>query len=198
MMSMWRNAWEKATLYLPIALMAILALGSWWLVRNAPSAPRSEQTAIASQEPDYSMQNFMVKDFDAAGRMQSEMRGVRADHFPHNDTFEVQMVDMTGFAADGSTTHAQGNKGISNADASEVQLWGDAVVVRTPAKNAPAMRFEGEFLHAWTQEEKVRSHLPVVITRGKDQFKGDSLAYDNVSQAVEMQGRVRGVIQPGK
>ena len=192
-----RLAWERMSLYLPVILMVLLALGSWWLVRNAPSAPQAVQSSEISEDPDYTMHHFMVKDFDARGRMQSEMSGARADHFPRTDTLEVKMLEAHGFAPDGTVTQAKGDKGISNADSSEVQLWGNAVVVRTPANKAPVMRFEGEFLHAWTQEERVRSHLPVVITRGKDRFTGDSLAYDNVSQTVQMQGRVRGVLQPG-
>jgi lipopolysaccharide export system protein LptC len=32
-----RQGWEKFSLYLPIILMGMLALGTWWLVRNAPA-----------------------------------------------------------------------------------------------------------------------------------------------------------------
>ena len=31
-----RNAWDRAVVYLPIVLMAVLALASYWLVRMAP------------------------------------------------------------------------------------------------------------------------------------------------------------------
>jgi len=198
MMSAVRRSWEHLSLYLPVLLMAVLALGSWWLVRNAPSAPRAAVDRPVSHEADYSMTHFMVKDFDALGRMQSEIRGVRADHYPDTDTMEIEKVDMRGFAPDGVKTTATALKGISNSDASEVQLWGNAVVVREPLPPKSPMRFEGDFLHAWTQEERVRSHLPVVLTQGKDRFTADSLNYDNVSQVVQMQGRVKGVLQPGR
>lgn len=198
MIATLRRSWEQLSLYLPVLLMAVLALGSWWLVRNAPSAPRATVERPVRHEPDYSMKDFMVKDFDAAGRMQSEIRGTRADHYPDTDTMEIQQVDMRAYAPDGVKTTATANKGISNSDASEVQLWGNAVVVREPLPPKSSMRFEGEFLHAWTKEERVRSHLPVVITQGKDRFTGDRLDYDNVSQVVEMHGRVKGVLQPGR
>jgi hypothetical protein len=32
-----RQGWEKFSLYLPVILMGLLALGTWWLVRNAPA-----------------------------------------------------------------------------------------------------------------------------------------------------------------
>ena len=34
----WRRGWESFTIYLPVILMGLMALASWWLVRNAPSA----------------------------------------------------------------------------------------------------------------------------------------------------------------
>lgn len=193
-----RRSWETLSLYLPVLLMAMLALGSWWLVRNAPSAPKAQQERPVSHDPDYTMTEFMVKDFDAQGRMQSEVRGDRAEHYPDTDTMEIQNVDMRGYALDGSKTTATAKKGISNSDASEVQLWGNAVVIRQPLPPKTPMQFEGEFLHAWTQEERVKSHLPVVLTQGKDRFTADQLDYDNVSRVVQMQGRVRGVLEPGR
>ncbi|WP_370680351.1 LPS export ABC transporter periplasmic protein LptC [Comamonas sp. GB3 AK4-5] len=198
MMAAVRRSWEQVSLYLPVLLMALLALGSWWLVRNAPTVSRPVAERPVLHEPDYTMLHFMVKDFDAKGRMQSEIRGDRGDHYPDTDTMEIQQVDLRGFAPDGTKTTATARKGISNSDASEVQLWGNAVVVRQPLPPRTALKFEGEFLHAWTQEERVRSHLPVVLTRGEDRFTSDKLEYDNVSQVVQMQGRVRGSLQPGR
>ncbi|MNR39955.1 hypothetical protein D3C85_1582030 [compost metagenome] len=63
-------------------------------------------------------------------------------------------------------------------------------------KRAPELRFEGEFLHAWTNEERVRSDQPVVLWRGTDRFTANSLNYDNLDQVLQLDGRVRGVMQP--
>jgi lipopolysaccharide export system protein LptC len=51
-------------------------------------------------------------------------------------------------------------------------------------------------LHAFLNEERVTSHKPVVLTRGNDQFTGDSFAYDNLDQVANLKGRVRGVLMP--
>ena len=58
------------------------------------------------------------------------------------------------------------------------------------------MEFAGEFLHAFVNEERVKSHKPVVLTRGGDQFSGDSLVYSNVTGIAELKGRVKGVLMP--
>ncbi len=42
----------------------------------------------------------------------------------------------------------------------------------------------------------MQSHKPVLLTRGRDQFTADTLAYDNFSQVIELNGRVKGRLVP--
>ena len=191
--------WEQASIYLPVLLMALLAMGTWWLVRNAPKPQQSNAEQMVSDAPDYVMAEFSVHQFDRAGRLQSVMTGDEARHFPRTDTLEVDAVRTRSMAPDGMVTTASAQRGISNADSSEVQLVGNAVVERQlPNQPDQVSRYTGEFLHAWTNEERVESHLPVVLTRGNQRFEGDAMKYDNLSQVVELKGRVKGIIHPNK
>lgn len=194
-----QRVWEQVSIYLPVLLMALLAAATWWLVRNAPKPLVASADPTMSTEPDYTLQDFSVLQFDAAGRMQSEILGDMARHYPATDVLEVDEVRTRSVGLDNVVTTTSAHRGISNSDASEVQLWGNAKVQRTTPNNAAGlMRLEGEFLHAWTNEERVQSHLPVVLTRGNNRFSGDSLKYDNLSQVIQLQGRVKGVIQNNK
>ena len=60
----------------------------------------------------------------------------------------------------------------------------------------PRLEFQGEFLHAWVNEERVRSDQPVTLKRGADTFTADSMDYDNLDQVLQLNGRVRGVLMP--
>ena len=203
-MTRWiQQGWDRLSLYLPVVLMGLLAMGTWWLVRNAPMPLSTTQRSVPADQPDYSMKNFAVKSFDAKGRLQSEVRGDVARHFPASDTLEIDKAHMRSIAPNGRLTIATSNRALSNGDGSEVQLFGDAVVTREamPAHNGapaqPQLQFRGEFLHAFTQEEKVRSNQPVTLTRGNDRFTADSMEYDNLDQVLQLNGRVRGVLTPG-
>jgi lipopolysaccharide export system protein LptC len=59
------------------------------------------------------------------------------------------------------------------------------------------MEFRGEFIHAFMETERVKSHKPVELKRGTDWFTADSLDYDNLEQVLELRGRVKGVLVPG-
>ncbi len=194
-----QRMWEQASIYLPVLLMAMLAMGTWWLVRNAPKPLQNNVDQVVSDAPDYVMDNFSVHQFDGAGRLQSVMTGEQARHFPKTDTMEVDDVRTRSIALNGMVTMSSADRGISNSDSSEVQLIGNAKVERVqPQQPGLTTRYTGEFLHAWTNEERVESHLPVVLTRGKNQFTGDRMKYDNLSQVVELNGRVKGIIYSDK
>ena len=197
-----RQTTERLSLYLPILVMAVLALGSWWLVRNAPRAPGVTGAQPVRHEPDYFMRDFAVKNFDATGRLQSEVRGAVMRHYPDTETLEIDEVRMRALGQDGRWSVATARRALSNADGSEVQLFGNAVVTREPLPPQPGktpqprMEFRGEFLHAFTQTERVRSNQPVTLIRGDDHFTADAMEYDNVEQVLQMRGRVRGILMP--
>lgn len=201
----WRvvsRLWDRMSIYIPLLMMGALALGTYWLVRNTPIFGAPEPVSAVTHEVDYFMRGFTVKTFDEGGKLKSEISGVEARHFPDTDILEIDQVRIRSIDAAGQLSTATAKRAYANSDGSEVQLVGDALVVREPGQNAagvatPRMQFRGEFLHAYLNEERVKSHKPVVLTRGADQFSGDTFAYDNFEKVVNLKGHVRGVLVPG-
>ena len=183
---MLRLIWERASLYLPVLLMGVLALGTYLLVRNTPVFGPPAAAKPLTHDPDYFMQNFSVRTFHASGQLKSEVLGAEAWHYPDTD---------------GQLTTATANRALTNADASEVQLIGNAVVIRQPVGQAGEvavpMEFRSEFLHAFMNTEQVKSNKPVELTRGQDRFSGDAMDFDNLGRVVELHGRVKGTLVPG-
>lgn len=196
-----RGGWERVAIYLPIILMGLLALGTYWLARNTPSLGTPEAQRAATHDPDYFMRRFSVKTFDAAGHVKSEVYGTEARHYPDTDTLEIDQPRIRSYNGRGELTVATARRALSNGDGSEVQLFGDAVVTReaTSAQGHQRGRveFRGEFLHVFVNTERVKSHRPVQLTRGGDRFTADSMDYSNIEQVMELRGRVHGVLHPG-
>jgi lipopolysaccharide export system protein LptC len=196
-----RGAWERISIYLPIILMGLMALGTYWLARNTPTAAPPETRRAVSHEPDYFMRRFSVKTFDAAGHLKTEIYGSEARHYPDTDTLEIDQPRIRSFDARGQLTVATARLALSNADGSEVQLFGNAVVTREATTDAsgrvqPRMEFRGEFLDAFLDTERVKSNKPVELLRGTSRFTADSLDFDNREQLLELNGRVHGSLAP--
>ncbi len=193
--------WERLSLYLPLVMMGFLAVGTYWLVRNTPAAYEAEAARPVNHEIDYFMRRATVKTFDDTGRLKTEIFGTEARHFQDTETLEIDQARMRSTSPEGRLTTATANRALSNDAGSEVQLIGNAVVVREPMQNPdgswlPRLEFTGEFLHVFMNEDRVKSHLPVVLKRGSDEFSGDTFAYDNLDQVANLKGRVKGLLVP--
>ncbi|HEX2540783.1 MAG TPA: LPS export ABC transporter periplasmic protein LptC, partial [Caldimonas sp.] len=68
---------DLASAYLPLILMAVLAGGTWWLVRNAPPDERRVEAPAPVHEPDYVMTRFVVQRFGADGALRTQIEGER-------------------------------------------------------------------------------------------------------------------------
>jgi lipopolysaccharide export system protein LptC len=174
-------------------------LGTYWLVRSTPMFATSAVDQQQGHDPDYFMEKLAVKTFDVEGRLKSEILGLEARHFPDTDTMEIEQVKIRNFNEMGHLTTATANRAISNSDGSEVQLIGNALVVREAVvdkfgKEIPRMSLRSEFLHAYMETERVTSHKPVELTRGNDQFTADSMEFDNFDQVMQLHGRVHGTL----
>ena len=195
------STWDRISLYLPVLLMGFLALGAYWLVESTPAVDLPVAGGPLRHEPDYFMKNFSVRTFVESGRLKSEVFGTAARHFPHSDTLEIDLVRIRSFDEQGRLTTATANRALTNGDASEVKLFGKALIVREAVvgplgQASPRIEFRGEFLHAFMDTEQVKSHLPVELRRGKDVFAADSMDYDNMQKMMNMQGRVKGILAP--
>lgn len=206
--SLWRRTlglWDSASLYAPLLMMGFLASGTYWLVRNTPNIPSEVAAVPATHEVDYFLRHFTVRSYDAAGILKSELRGVEGRHYLDTDILEIDKAQLHNLNPAGDVINATGNRAYSNGDGSEIQLTGNAVVVRelrlekaagNAAKTVPRLEFRGDFLHVFLNEERVKSHKPVVLVRGADHFSGDSFEYNNLTGVANLKGRVKGVLVP--
>ena len=200
--------WPLQTLlanYLPLLLMALLAIGSWWLLKNTPKQEGVDVLAPAKHEPDYQMQNFELQRIGADGLLRVRIEGRALRHYPDTDTLEIDGISLRSYGADGGLLLATANRAISNSDGSEVQLLGGVHVQRFdpavkgptkgPAKStangAPKLEVRGEFLHAFTNTEILRSHLPVQINYAGGELKAQSFEYQYLTSRLSFGGRTQ-------
>jgi len=197
------RVWDWLGIYLPVLLMGLLVLGTYWMVRNNPIPEAAAPTAAPPKlhEPDYLMKGFSLRTFAPDGRLKSEISGDVARHFPDTDTLEIDKVRMRGISPANQVSTATAGRALSNGDGTEVQLFDDARVVREAGNDAsgrlaPQVQIESDFLHVFMDTERVKTHRPVRITRGGDRFSGDGMAFDNIARTLDLHGQVRGQLAP--
>jgi lipopolysaccharide export system protein LptC len=186
---------ELLASWLPLLLMLLLALATWWLVENSPRPPGPVVERPVSPEPDYTMTRFALERFDAQGRLKLRIEGAQLRHYPADDRFEVDAAQIRAVAPDGRVTLAQARRAVGSGDGSELQLLGGAQVTSTDARGQPLV-MRGEFLHIFLVTEQVKSHLPVQVTMGASELRAAGLEYDHPTQRLELKGPMRLVLPP--
>ena len=186
---------DALSAYLPLLVMGLLALASWWLVKNSPRLGGVEPERPVNADPDYTMEQFSLERFDAAGRLKLRIVGARMKHFPATDRIEIDAAQIRAVSPDGRITVAHARQAIATGDGSEVQLLGQAEVTSTDANGAPLL-MRSEFLHAFLVTERVRSHLPVLVRLGSSEMRVAGLDYDHAARRLDLKGPMRAELAP--
>jgi lipopolysaccharide export system protein LptC len=184
--------------YLPLLLMAFLASGTWWLVKNTPLISEPGEQAAPRHEPDYRMANFEIQRIGADGRLNVQVAGAELRHYPDTDTVEIDQVRVRAVGPDGSLAIAEAKRAISNGDGSDLQLLGNVHLRRLPpgsGENAPAqLEVRSEFLQVLANSEIMRSHLPVTIRQGGATLHAQNFEYRHLTGQVRFTGKAQGQI----
>lgn len=186
--------------YLPLLLMALLAGGTWWLVKNTPLLDGPGEQAAPRHVPDYVMDNFELQRIGADGRLHVQVTGKQLRHYPDNDTVEIDQVRVRAVAPDGTLAIAEARRALSNGDGSDMQLMGDVHLRRMAASagdvDTPLLDVRGEFLQVLANSEILRSHLPVTIRQGGATLNAQNFEYRHLTGQVSFTGKAQGQIPP--
>ena len=195
----WRSLRDQASsqvgMYLPVVVMALIALGSWWLLSNAPSYDTPKAPQALRHDPDYFMRDFEVQQYSAEGQLRNQLHGREMQHYPDTDSFTVDAPVFLALDEQGRRMTATAKRGTSNADGSQIELYEDAHVRRVaPDAAEPPLNFTGDHLRVFADDKRVASDQPVVLTRGTQTFTGDTLRYDHNTGMAELKPRAKAVL----
>lgn len=187
---------DRLVLALPLVMVAALALGSYWMVRSAPSVDTGELPRPPDDTPDYLIEGFTLQKFDSNGHLSALLQGASAQRLPDAPWIEIEKFTFFSIDAQGAVKRASANHGLSNPNSNEFELRGQALMVREahPAGDYPRLEIRGDFLHVWTDPEKVESDQPVQLAYGKHRIRADSMQYDGTTRTLQMDGRVQATL----
>lgn len=193
--------WDRLSIYLPVLLMLLMALASYWLLRATPEPEMQGPAPEVTHEPDYFMRRFSVKVFEPGGALKTELYGSEARHHPDTGTMVVDAARIRSFGPQRQLSTATARQITSNDAGTEFLLEGDAAVVRQASRGPrgellPRIEFHGEQLRVVTDPEHISSEKPVVLVRGLDQITADTLDYHGDARVAELTGRVKAAFAP--
>ena len=190
-----RKLADQLTAYVPLALMAVLAGMTFWLLRLTPVPDEVHTAPVAPKVPDNYLVNFVARSFDASGELSSQVAGDAAQHLPATGELRIQVARMIAWGDNSTTTDSTSNNAVVNQAQTQFELTGDVVVNRR-APNAPHVQIVGQQLFIDTELDRMRTDWPVVVRRDADEIKAQRMVVDNASGITQFDEQVRAVLQP--
>jgi lipopolysaccharide export system protein LptC len=180
---------------LPLLLMGLLALGTWWLVKNSPRPLAPREAAAPRAEPDYAMQEFLVRRFDAQGEQKVRVQGREMRHYESPERVEIDQARVLVRATDGREALLTARRAVSDPRGERVQLLGEAVVTSRAADGQP-LRIASESLELDGPRQRLSSRQAVQVESGASTMRAAGMDYDHLRRHLALAGPIRAVYMP--
>lgn len=181
----------------PLLLVGVLAGLTFWLQRI--SEPQSaDRSGRDRHDPDFIVDTFTVRRFNAEGALQHTLAATRMMHYPNDDTTMVVAPRVTFHSTPPSQLTAE--QALVSKDAQSVRLERNVRLSRGAAAGGLGTEITTTRLDIVPDLETASTDTPVTITQGRSVVTGSGLIADNKIQQTTLFGPVRGIIHrdPGK
>lgn len=183
----------SGTRLFPVALMAALAALTFWLDRSMQDED-SGRDGKKRHDPDYVVDRFQVRRFNADGELQHSLVAQKMLHYPDDDSTSVIDPQLTYHRT--PPAHLAADTAWLDKDGKHVRLDGNVRVTRDAIDNQPPTRIDTSVLYAAPDDEFAHTDAPVTITQGRTVIHGTGMETNNRTHVSVLFGPVRGTIYP--
>ena len=194
-----RRIMEMVSAYLPVLLMGLLALGTWWLVKNTPlpdATARRGAAAPRARLHDAPLHGAALCPRRHAARADRGRRSCATIPTPTRSRSTTCACARSSPDGRMSLWRPRGARS-STATAARCSCSAAHRSCARPPARTPAIEFRGEFLHAFLQ------HRAGALAPAGDGHAGrrprcapTRWSYDNLDRVVQLKGRVRANFMP--
>jgi lipopolysaccharide export system protein LptC len=190
----------QALKFLPMLLMAVLTLGTYWMVQmNEPNLDTEKQKRHV---PDYIMDGIVVTTLGPEGNTKFRVAGQKLVHYEDDASSEIDWPIARRFHETKPAITVKSDKGFLDGDMTVLDLVGNASLTR-PAQAASATQAGSARLFMSSSkftvlmnEDIVKTNRPVNLEQGLSIMTSQEGAiFDNVHQKLTMIGQVKGRIE---
>ena len=186
----------RGSLWLPLAILGLLAALSFWIERSVQVADTGGQAGRT--DPEGIMENFEALRTDPAGQPQYRLSARRLKHYSGNKLTELEAPRFVQLDPEAGEVRAMAREATVSADGEEVDLRGDVVVERAARPGQPAMTLRTAQLLVYPERDLLRAPGTVEIQDGVQSVRAGAMEYDASQRIIKLSGRVQARYLPAK
>jgi len=150
---------------LTILLFALAAGSSWWLYQQIKPTEPSQQIQ-ASHDPDYFIEDFVVRSMNAKGQIKHRLKGIRMMHFPDDDSAELESPELELYVDAVPTWKINAERGLIFSGGDQVKLLGEVRMKRHAEREQDVIYAQTRDVLVKPDEEYAETEQLVTITSG--------------------------------
>jgi LPS export ABC transporter protein LptC len=175
-------------LVLPIAALAVIALGSLWLVTNARTHNASRAGDTQSL-PDIIIDNFAASKLDAGGETRFRLKAQNLTHYGDGSA-ELANVVLQSFEPGQPAVDMRAPRGkISRATdgSDEVRLFGDVTIQSREEGRFPSMLLNAPEVLVWPDLKRARTIGNAVLTSARGSARAARIDMDLTTRVSRLE-----------
>ena len=182
---------QRLTAWFPVLLLAAVAAVTVWLDRHV-QPPETANTGKARHDPDYIAENFTVTRIGPDGAVRYKMKARRMQHYPDDDTTDLEAPNVVNFRDAGITMTASSKTAKLSSNGDDVYLQDDVRLTRSAYDNHSELLMLTTWLHVVPDDGTARTDKPVRIQDATTLITSDGLEFDNKTRILKLLSNVRG------
>ena len=184
----------RFTSLIPLIAMAALAGITWWLLQATAPPPHEGEVKPKEHTPDYFADNFSVSELDQSGATQYRLTATHLVHYEDDELSDLVKPAIRAFQPGKPIVTATGDTGTVNGDASIIDLYQNARILRAAGDGDPAMQADSSHFRVLVNDDVIETEKPVKLQRGLSVMTASGMNYNNVTRVMQLFGNVKGAI----
>jgi lipopolysaccharide export system protein LptC len=179
----------RGSLWLPLAILLLLAGLSFWIERAVQLPSNGRQAA--KTDPEGIMENFDALRTDSAGNPQYRLSAKRLKHYSGSKLTKMESPRFVQLDAQAGEVSAVAQLATISPDGNEVDLQGDVQVVRAARTGQPAMTLRTARLIVFPESNLLRAPGAIEIRDQTLDVRAGTMEYNAKRRIIKLTGRVK-------
>ncbi|MBW8328592.1 MAG: LPS export ABC transporter periplasmic protein LptC [Thiobacillus sp.] len=186
----------RGSLWLPLAILLLLAALSFWIEQSVQVAPNGSQAA--KTDPEGIMENFDALRTDATGKPHYRLSAKKLKHYSGSKLTELESPQFVQLDAEAGEVRAVARQATVSPDGDEVNLHGDVIVERAAHTGQSAMTLRTAQLLVFPERDQLRAPGTVDVHDATLTLRAGAMEYDAKRRIIKLTGRVSARYISGK
>jgi lipopolysaccharide export system protein LptC len=180
----------RGSLWLPLAILLLLAGLSFWIERSVQLAPNGSPAAKSS-DPEGIMENFDALRTDPNGRPHYRLSATKLKHYTGSKLTELEAPHFVQLDPEAGDVSAVARQATVSPDGQEVDLRGDVNVLRAALDGQSPMTLRTAQLLVYPDHDLLRAPGVVDIRDDTLTVRAGAMEYDAKQRIIKLTGRVQ-------